>query len=70
MWYIRNANCPSQLLAWNGGGSTNYSDIVSEGGHKVSSIQDRFDGLVEKAEKLLTQELGAIYSEIQDAVVA
>ncbi|PKY06329.1 cerevisin precursor [Aspergillus campestris IBT 28561] len=58
------------LLAWNGGGSDNYSDIVSKGGHKVSSIQDRFDGLVEKAEKLLTQELGAIYSEIQDAVVA
>ncbi|KAH8423536.1 S8 family peptidase [Aspergillus melleus] len=58
------------LLAWNGGGSANYSQIVADGGHKVSSVKDRFDGLVDKAEKLLTEELGAIYSEIQDAVVA
>ncbi|KAI9045359.1 S8 family peptidase [Aspergillus affinis] len=58
------------LLAWNGGGSANYSQIVADGGHKASSVKDRFDGLVDKAEKLLTEELGAIYSEIQDAVVA
>ncbi|KAA8647037.1 hypothetical protein EYZ11_005275 [Aspergillus tanneri] len=58
------------LLAWNGGGSGNYSDIVASGGHKVSAVKDRFDSLVNKAEKLLTEELGAIYSEIQDAVIA
>ncbi|PLB45934.1 cerevisin precursor [Aspergillus steynii IBT 23096] len=58
------------LLAWNGGGSSNYSKIVADGGHKASSVKDRFDGLVDKAEKLLSEELGAIYSEIQDAVVA
>ncbi|KAE8352159.1 serine proteinase [Aspergillus coremiiformis] len=59
------------LLAWNGGGTSNYSEIVAQGGYESgSNIKDRFDGLVNKAEKLLTEELGAIYSEIQDAVVA
>ncbi|CAK48138.1 hypothetical protein CBS115989_1936 [Aspergillus niger] len=67
------SNTPN-LLAWNGGGSENYTDIVGSGGYKVSSaknrIEDRIEGLVHKAEELLTEELGAIYSEIQDAVVA
>ncbi|KAE8419274.1 peptidase S8/S53 domain-containing protein [Aspergillus pseudocaelatus] len=60
------------LLAWNGGGTNNYTQIVAKGGYKAGSnnIKDRFDGLVNKAEKLLAEELGAIYSEIQDAVVA
>ncbi|KAE8372860.1 peptidase S8/S53 domain-containing protein [Aspergillus bertholletiae] len=60
------------LLAWNGGGSSNYTEIVSKGGYKAGSdnIKDRFDGLVNKAEKMLAEELGAIYSEIQGAVVA
>ncbi|GES64222.1 serine proteinase [Aspergillus terreus] len=60
------------LLAWNGGGSGNYSEIIANGGYKAGSdsIKNRFDGLVDKAEKLLSEELGAIYSEIQDAVVA
>ncbi|GIJ85841.1 serine protease [Aspergillus pseudoviridinutans] len=59
------------LLAWNGGGSSNYSDIVANGGYKVTaSVKDRFEGLVHKAEKLLTEELGAIYSEIHDAAIA
>jgi len=30
------ANTPN-YLAWNGGGSGNYSDIISKGGHKVAS---------------------------------
>ncbi|KAL4896030.1 peptidase S8/S53 domain-containing protein [Aspergillus ambiguus] len=57
------------LLAWNGGGSGNYSEIIADGGYKAGSIKNRFDGIVDKAEKLLSEELGAIYSEIQDAVV-
>lgn len=27
-----------QILAWNGGGVSNYSSIVSEGGYKVKSL--------------------------------
>lgn len=26
-----------QVLAWNGGGKSNYSDIVADGGYKVAS---------------------------------
>ncbi|KAF9891213.1 serine protease [Aspergillus nanangensis] len=58
------------ILAWNGGGSSNYTEIVSSGGYKADSIKNRFEEVVDKAEKLLSEELGAIYSEIQDAVVA
>ncbi|KAL2002468.1 hypothetical protein VTN02DRAFT_6735 [Thermoascus thermophilus] len=57
------------LLAWNGGGSSNYTEIVSKGGYKVATFEDKIDGILDKAEKL-TEELGAIYSEIKDAVTA
>ncbi|KAI9930035.1 hypothetical protein ASPWEDRAFT_167705 [Aspergillus wentii DTO 134E9] len=63
------------LLAWNGGGSDDYDSIIKKGGYKAAgsktaSSKDRVDELVNKAEKLVTEELGAIYSEIMDAVVA
>ncbi|KAJ5620756.1 Subtilisin-like serine protease [Penicillium lagena] len=55
------------LLAWNGGGSANYTQILADGGYKAASpIEDRINQLVDKAEK----QLGAIYSEIKDAVAA
>lgn len=61
------------LLAWNGGGATNYKDIVEEGGYDASSkhasAEVTLDKMVGKAEKL-TEELGAIYSEIKGAFVA
>ncbi|KAJ5343202.1 Peptidase S8/S53 subtilisin/kexin/sedolisin [Penicillium brevicompactum] len=63
------------LLAWNGGGSSNYSDIVAGGGYKVGSsvedaVKDRVGSIIEDAEKAFHKELGAIYSEIKDAVSA
>lgn len=60
------------FLAWNGGGSHNYSDIVSDGGYSVSEAEDGTDGvgLVDQAEKLIGHELGPIYSQIKDAVGA
>lgn len=62
-----------QFLAWNGGGATNYNDIVEEGGYDASSkhasAEVTLDKMVGKAEKL-TEELGAIYSEIKGAFVA
>ncbi|KAJ5573701.1 Subtilisin-like serine protease [Penicillium hispanicum] len=57
------------LLAWNGGGSANYTEIVAKGGYKAA-VEDRIGDLVDKAEKILSHELGAIYSEVKDAVVA
>ncbi|KAJ5649606.1 Subtilisin-like serine protease [Penicillium longicatenatum] len=59
------------LLAWNGGGSSNYSEIVSEGGYEAASeagVEERLKELLGHAEKTLHQEMGAIYSEIKDAI--
>lgn len=64
------------LLAWNGGGSSNYSDIVEKGGYSAkgdshSSLLDKAGDAVErlgKLEKVVEKELGAIYSEIKDAI--
>lgn len=35
----------------------------------MATFEDKIDGIMDKAEKL-TEELGAIYSEIKDAVTA
>ncbi|OJJ48395.1 hypothetical protein ASPZODRAFT_130419 [Penicilliopsis zonata CBS 506.65] len=56
-------------LAWNGGGSSNYSDIVSQGGYQVAQMEDRLESIFHKAEKVMHEELGAIYSELKDAFV-
>lgn len=60
-----------QLLAWNGGGSSNYTEIVASGGYNAATrgAEVTLDRMVNKAEEL-TEELGAIYSEIKDAFVA
>jgi cerevisin len=65
----------SQLLAWNGGGSSNYTQILAGGGYKAGpsvedSVKDRVGSIIEDAEKAFHRELGAIYSEIKDAVSA
>ena len=59
-----------QILAWNGGGSTNYTEIVAKGGYKTKALSDDVDELIVKAQEAVNQELGAIYSHIKDAVVA
>ncbi|KAF4764239.1 hypothetical protein N7455_011054 [Penicillium solitum] len=64
------------LLAWNGGGSTNYTQIVAEGGYKAGvkakepTVDERIGSIIDSAEKAFHKELGAIYSEIKDAVSA
>ncbi|KAJ5775301.1 uncharacterized protein N7511_000312 [Penicillium nucicola] len=66
------------LLAWNGGGSSNYTQILADGGYKakadaadyVQDVEDRLHEAFEHAEKTFHREIGAIYSEIKDAVSA
>ncbi|KAL1984033.1 hypothetical protein VTN96DRAFT_9630 [Rasamsonia emersonii] len=60
----------SNLLAWNGGGSSNYTDIVAKGGYKATSVRNEVEKLIHEAQEVVSEELGAIYSEIMDAVVA
>ncbi|KAI1964053.1 proteinase B [Ophidiomyces ophidiicola] len=60
----------ANILAWNGGGSSNYTEIVQKGGYEAHALSDKAADLVEKIEKFeeyATKELGAIYSEIKDA---
>jgi cerevisin len=59
-----------QILAWNGGGSANYTEIVAKGGYKTKALGDEVDELIIKAQEVVNEELGAIYSHIKDAVVA
>jgi cerevisin len=56
------------VLAWNGGGNSNVTDIISKGGYKVLNTYGEVDDLINEAEKFVKEELGAIYSEIMDAV--
>ncbi|KAJ5517934.1 hypothetical protein LT330_009927 [Penicillium expansum] len=64
------------LLAWNGGGSANYTQILAGGGYKAGvaakepTVDERIGSIIDKAEKAFHKELGAIYSEIKDAVSA
>jgi len=56
------------VLAWNGGGNSNVTDIISKGGYKALNTYRKVDDLINEAEKVVKEELGAIYSEIMDAV--
>ncbi|KAJ6132039.1 vacuolar serine proteinase [Penicillium samsonianum] len=62
------------LLAWNGGGSANFTKILADGGYKAHktepTVDERIGGIIDQAEKAFHRELGAIYSEIKDAVSA
>ncbi|EEH05499.1 serine proteinase [Histoplasma capsulatum G186AR] len=57
------------LLAWNGGGSSNYSEIVGKGGYNAGSLKDQTKDALDRLEKLATDELHAIYSEIKNAFI-
>ncbi|KAJ9490524.1 Alkaline protease 2 [Penicillium thymicola] len=64
------------LLAWNGGGSDNFTKIIAEGGYKAGvkakepTVDERIGSIIDNAENAFHKELGAIYSEIKDAVSA
>lgn len=58
------------ILAWNGGGSSNYSEIIKKGGYKSPKSADKLEKIADRLETLATKELGAIYSEIKDAIAA
>ncbi|KAK2748948.1 serine protease [Myotisia sp. PD_48] len=58
----------ANILAWNGGGSSSYSDIIKKGGYKAAETKP--ENIVEKLEHLAAEGLGAIYSEIKDAVLS
>ncbi|OJD13771.1 subtilisin-like serine protease pepC [Emergomyces pasteurianus Ep9510] len=58
----------ANILAWNGGGSSNFSDIVAKGGYKPVTLKNQAKDTIDKLEKA-ADELHAIYSEIKNAFV-
>ncbi|KAJ5146346.1 vacuolar serine proteinase [Penicillium bovifimosum] len=62
------------LLAWNGGGSSNYTQILAGGGYKAHgaepTVEERIGDILKKGEEAVHREIGAIYSEIKGAVSA
>lgn len=62
----------TNVLAWNGGGSSNYTDIIRKGGYGSESLLDEAKGKIldqlDDLEQMAEKGLGAIYSEIKDAV--
>ncbi|QKX63494.1 uncharacterized protein TRUGW13939_10665 [Talaromyces rugulosus] len=60
----------TNILAWNGAGSNNFTEIIAKGGYKVKSVGEQVDEMIVNAQEVMNEELGAIYSHIKDAVVA
>ncbi|KAH8701771.1 autophagic serine protease Alp2 [Talaromyces proteolyticus] len=60
----------TNILAWNGGGSANFTEIVTKGGYKAKTVGEQVDEMIINAQELANEELGAIYSHIKDAIVA
>jgi cerevisin len=50
------------ILAWNGGGSSNFTDIVHKGGYKVAANSDVSDNLSEK----VSETVGDFAKKIED----
>ncbi|OAX78088.1 subtilisin-like protease [Emergomyces africanus] len=57
------------ILAWNGGGASNFSDIVAKGGYKPVSLKDQAKDAIDKLEKATVNEVHAIYSELKNAFI-
>lgn len=54
------------VLAWNGGGKSNFSDIINEGGYDMKS--EATPDLFEVAKSELKSELKDIVSELESLI--
>ena len=66
-----NANAREQILIWNGAGSSNYTEIIRRGGYNAATLKDEAPTMMDRLEEMeeaAHRKLGAIYSEIKDAI--
>ena len=56
----------SQILAWNGGGSSNYTQIVKKGGHSVGGGAS---DMIDEIEEFVTAELKGLFSELREVAI-
>lgn len=55
----------ANVLAWNGGGSANYTEIISKGGYtvgkdSVETVQDRVTEIKEEAAEIIKEVTGKL----------
>lgn len=55
------------MLAWNGGGKSNFSEIVGEGGYEVKQTQSLFD-TASNLKSELKSELKDIVAELESLI--
>ncbi|KAI9865060.1 MAG: serine protease [Pleopsidium flavum] len=53
------------ILAWNGGGSSNYTQIIKEGGYTAHGAAD----MVDQIEDFVTAELKELFSELREVAI-
>ncbi|KAI5302732.1 serine protease [Ascosphaera pollenicola] len=64
----------ANILAWNGGGSDNYTDIIGKGGFASKNAGSanagfgKFEDIVDSFEEKAVDGIRAIYEELKDAV--
>ncbi|KAI5295364.1 serine protease [Ascosphaera atra] len=68
----------ANVVAWNGGGSDNYTEIIGKGGHLAkgpatpgSSMENKLGDMLEQLEEMenkAANQVKAIYSELKNAV--
>lgn len=61
----------ANILIWNGAGSSNYTDIIRHGGYNAATMEDEAPTMLDRLEEMeeaAHRTLGAIYSEIKDAI--
>lgn len=56
------------ILAWNGGGSSNYSEIVNSGGYKVATLKDTAEKLASHIEETVEDELEYVVAQLREAL--
>ena len=54
----------ANLLAWNGGGKSNYTEIIAEGGHSVDRTVQNFASDAKAEFKKLVSELESLVEEL------
>ena len=65
------ADVPSDtanVLAWNGGGKANYTEIIEDGSYEVKSIADKAEDYIHEKAEELKAELKKVAAELEELI--
>ena len=54
------------ILAWNGGGKTNYTEIVKHGGYTVRRVEEDVDAAIQSIKEMALHTEEAVYEKVDD----